>query len=280
VQSAPAECNDDDGYYSNHLGTPKNCAWLDNGKSGYTDRKDKNCGGRPVEDEENGGTTIYLMTELGGQCRKTCGLYNGCSTEEGGVEGMAPMMGSTNGDYLRPSPVKRPAPTKHQKCQDRQGFFLNHLLNSKTCEWLYNDKPGETDRKDKNCGFANYPATELGRACLKTCGLYHPNKDECEEGAVVGKLTVANGHMMRSFSSPSYSFSLTSSSTACVNGEGTYMDHKRMPKSCSWLLGSGHGDDYFAEHRQEKNCGSKSHIITELGRECPWSCMGYNDCGS
>mmetsp|Transcript_32718 Transcript_32718/g.59059 ORF Transcript_32718/g.59059 Transcript_32718/m.59059 type:complete len:810 (+) Transcript_32718:121-2550(+) len=280
VQSAPgANCNDEDGYYANHLSNPKDCVWLGN-KSGYSDRKDKNCGGRPVEDEDNGGTIIYPMTALGGMCRNVCGLYNGCSTEEGGVEGMAPMMGSTNGDYLRPSPVKRPAPTKHQKCQDRQGFFLNHLLNSKTCEWLYNDKPGETDRKDKNCGFANYPATELGRACLKTCGLYHPNKDECEEGAVVGKLTVANGHMMRSFSSPSYSFSLTSSSTACVNGEGTYMDHKRMPKSCSWLLGSGHGDDYFAEHRQEKNCGSKSHIITELGRECPWSCMGYNDCGS
>ena len=98
----------------------------------------KNCGGRPpVEDEENGGATICPMTELCGQCRKTWGLYNGRSAEDGtekeveevkvvveGIEGMASMIGngrgggsisSNNGDYLRPLPVKLPTTMIHVK---------------------------------------------------------------------------------------------------------------------------------------------------------------------
>eukprot|EP00956_Cyclotella_meneghiniana_P038380 scaffold153413_cov23-Cyclotella_meneghiniana.AAC.1 len=46
-------------------------------------------------------------------------------------------------------------------------------MNPKDCAWLYNDKDGYTDRKDKNCGTSLYPRTDLGSACRATCGIYN-----------------------------------------------------------------------------------------------------------
>ena len=81
------------------------------------------------------------MTELGRACLQTCSLYNsnnsGCTEpEEIGGSGSLPY-------------------------QDGQGFF-DHLSSPKDCIRLFNNKTSRTDRKDKNCGFANYPVTELG----------------------------------------------------------------------------------------------------------------------
>ena len=264
-------CEDRRGSFLNHLLNAKTCEWLHNGKTGYTDRKDKNCGGRPVEDE-NGSMAIYPGTELGDNCRLACGLYNGCTTEavtSQEIREVNTLLGR-----------KRTADVGNQDvCKDRRGSFLNHLLNMKTCEWLYNGKPGRSDRKDKNCGGdgTTHPATKLGLACAETCAPYRP----CSGELAGGRSSAVNGHhTIRGYSSPMYSYSLATplSSTACIDGEGKYVDHKRMEKSCSWL--SGDDDNRYAAHRQEKNCGSASHRITELGRECPWSCRNYNDCGS
>ena len=114
--------------------------------------------------------------------------------------------------------------------------------------------------------------------------LYNDN-DECNEEGTVGKMTILNGHFMRSFSSPNYSFSMTASITSgsgteCIDGADEYNDHKDKLQPCSWLGGNGHVDGNIAWHRQEKNCGSSTHGITELGQQCPWSCRAYNDCGS
>ena len=187
VQAAPGgagSCTDNnDGFFSNHLGNPFNCTWLHNGKSGYTDRKDKNCGGRPVVDELNGGTMVYETSELGRECPETCRLYNGCvdpgtSTGAGAFEGMTVMEGQVN-------------PFFFSTCTDSQGHFSNHLSNLMTCEWLYNDMEGKTDRKDKNCGTAEHPVTELGRACKSTCSIYDGGK--CTGGEVMAAMASSGG---------------------------------------------------------------------------------------
>lgn len=275
VQSQP--CTDVEGEYSNHLGNPKTCAWL-NSKPGYTDRKDKNCGGVPVLNDDTGITTVYPTSELGRVCQATCGLYNGCATEP-----------VTQSEIQQVGNLLRPRLNNNNNrqedvgngCVDQAGYFLNHLHNPKTCQWLYNDKPGKTDRKSKNCGGVGnvHPVTELGRACLGTCAPYHPTS----RGEGCATLSVGSaGGFLRTYSSPSYSFSLMETaddggnSMACNDGDGTYPDHKGAYKACSWLLGNG--DEEYAHHRQEKNCGSDSHAITELGRECPLACQSYNDC--
>ena len=187
VQAAPGgagSCTDNnDGFFSNHLGNPFNCTWLHNGKSGYTDRKDKNCGGRPVVDELNGGTVVYETSELGRECPKTCRLYNGCAdpgtyTVVGAIDGMTLMEGQVESKVF-------------SACQDSQGHFSNHLSSLTTCEWLYNDKEGRTDRKDKNCGTAEHPVTELGRACKSTCSIY--NGCECTGGEVMAAMASSGG---------------------------------------------------------------------------------------
>ena len=271
-----ASCTDKEGTFSNHLENPKDCAWLGS-REGHSDRKDKNCGGRPVEDGEGGGTIVYPTTELGEKCPGTCRLYNDCPDESAAEEVQE----------VKTTKMERSVPVRSNLCKDRTGLFLNHLLNPKTCEWLGNDKPGPTDRKDKNCGGAGYAATQLGEACAETCAEYRPER--CE---FAGEITVEGGHLMRSFSSAGYSFSLTSpeivvgggSGTSCMNGEGAYANHKGLQRKCSWLTGHGddhHGNDDETRHRQAKNCGAagSGHDITELGRECPWSCREHNDCG-
>ena len=80
--------------------------------------------------------------------------------------------------------------------------------------WLYNDKQGKTDRKDKNCGTDDNPVTDLGKACLHTCYEYDTASKvniDCivvdeEVLDVIVDNTIA-GQIMRMYSSPSYSFS-------------------------------------------------------------------------
>ncbi|KAL9187298.1 hypothetical protein ACHAXT_001401 [Thalassiosira profunda] len=262
VQRA-SSCEDAAGMFLNHLDNEKDCAWLDNGKEGYSDRKDKNCGGRPVEDEDTSQTVVYPTTELGSRCQATCGLYNGCGRS---AASPLPQDAEDNG-------VAQGVAASMNRGRDRQGFFLNHLGTPKDCAWLYNGKEGQTDRKDKNCGTAAYPATELGNMCAKTCTPYNSN-------GVLGQISVSGMQVMRSYMSSGYSYSISSpsSSTGCIDGEGEYKDHKHALKVCLWL--AGEGLEYNASHRQWKNCGTVGHEITELGRECPWSCRAYNKCGS
>jgi len=299
VQKAPSSpsfpCADDDrGIYINHLGNPKDCAWLYNDKDGYTDRKDKNCG-----------SASYHMTELGAHCQATCALYNGCTPGSAGSGSMVQMSngdGSSNGDanegagadantkinahVVDPSTSQQPRddqPTLVTICTDRLGTYLNHLSNPKTCEWLYNDKEGKTDRKDKNCGGpdAAYPITELGKNCPATCIDY--NGDGCSTIEVYPNDTHGSNGGDSSSTSTSTGDSKTvrtsggtlSSSTSCVNGSGFYLDHIGVLKQCQWL----HGDNpSSAKSRQNKNCGTEDYPITELGKECPWSCQDYNGC--
>lgn len=92
--------------------------------------------------------------------------------------------------------------------------------------------------------------------------------DEEEELHSIAKSIAKDNVIMRSYSSPLISYSLT---TTCVDGTGEYMDHKLSPKPCKWL-------EEASEHQQSINCGSEKYGITELGMECPWSCREYNDC--
>ncbi len=324
------DCTDDsDRFFLNHLSNHKNCEWLENGKSGFTDRKDKNCGGRPVEDELTGGEIIYVTTELGLACRKTCALYNGCADDE--TDNVETRLGDVDvgddddddeeeeeeekdlaSDYEKEiknnSDVDTGVDSRNEKkiaksdmnqssCKDTAGKFLNHNSHLKDCVWLHNNKEGKTDRKDMNCGSTDFPVvTELGSACGSTCRMYNNAADGCEEGtdddvlreksaeqdeAVVPEEDDHDSHaetitkeegkvIMRSYSSPLISYSLTSSNLSCIDGTGVYMDHKLTPRPCKWLDGS--------KHRQAMNCGSETHGISELGVECPWSCREYNDC--
>jgi len=280
-------CRDEDGDFINHLDNPKNCEWLFNEKPGQTDRKDKNCGSDEYPE----------MTALGRACKNTCSMYTGECDKDGNAA-----RAKRQGDFLRPTPVTSSSENdkneRTSQCKDRKGRFLNHRNSRKDCEWLFNDKPGVTDRKDMNCGSEEHPIpTELGMACPETCAPYIDAREGGCGTKVLGELTLANGSVMRSFTSSNYSFSLTSPSsslgssgsdsgsntntrsTACINGEGTYLDHKHALKSCEWLMGVGHEKHQsMAEHRQQKNCGGQEHEITELGMKCPWSCKEYNGC--
>ena len=246
VQAAPSttddECTDDHGDYLNHLDNLKDCAWLENGKPGFTDRKEKNCG-----------TKEYHMTELGAHCRATCALYNEC--------GASVSLTVVTGSFLTPAPANM-EPTTVKICDDRPGMYKNHLNNLKDCSWLSNDKPGQTDRKDKNCGYAQYSITELGMNCPVTCSWY--NGDGC---SFIEVMPSSGGSKLRS--------SEFSSSTECVNGSGVYLDHKLHLRTCQWLHGENTENSVS---RLEKNCGTDKHPISELGIECPWSCQDYNGC--
>ncbi|KAL7467344.1 hypothetical protein ACHAXS_007593 [Conticribra weissflogii] len=301
IQKAPSSssssssfyCTDDHGIYINHLGNPKDCAWLDNDKDGYTDRKDKNCG-----------SESYHMTELGAHCQATCALYNGCIPGSGSGSMVQMSQGNSgsnagagagantkiNNHVVEPSSQKQQQQQQQQDseeptlvtiCADRLGTYLNHLSNPKTCEWLYNDKEGKTDRKDKNCGGpdAAYPITELGMNCPATCIDY--NGDGCSDIEVYpndtgsGSGGGSNSDSSGGSKTVRISGATLTSSTACVNGSGYYLDHIGVLKQCQWL----HGDNpSSAKSRQQKNCGTEDYPITELGTECPWSCQDYNGC--
>ncbi|KAL7546605.1 hypothetical protein ACHAWF_009986, partial [Thalassiosira exigua] len=269
----PTDCNDEGGYYPNHLLNPKNCAWLHNGLEGHTDRKDKNCGGRPVLDEFTGSTVVYPATPLGLKCRRTCGLYNGCESFSvaGGVGNMRPWQGKGG-----KSPQVKSAGA--HGCKDVPGTHSNQLGNLKTCEWL-DLKEGQSVRKDMNCGTGENSITPLGRACPETCaaGGYEVDASCATQ--------VSGGHVLRTYSSPLYSYSVNTPlkepavASSCVDGDGAYIDNKRLPKTCAWLAGEGHTDENIARHRRQKNCGADGHEATQLGKECPDTCRAYNDCG-
>jgi len=210
------------GEYLNHNDVLKTCAWL-NIKPGLTDRKDKNCGGREVVDAINGGLIIYETTDLGDVCRQTCYLYNGCDQveEEEAVVveeevQLAPPVLVEEG-LSNMAVMSDTTASVSSECQDGSNpyGYKNHLDNFKTCEWLHNEKDGPTDRKDKNCGTKEYEMTQLGEACKYTCAAaeYITNSG-CllVDGNVVHVSSSMNGvQIMRSFSSPSYEFSVSSS---------------------------------------------------------------------
>ena len=214
-------------FYSNHLFNPKNCLWLNN-KEGYSDRKDKNCGGRHVVDDF-GNVVVYDTTELGENCRQTCRLYNGCDevlaaaqdqdqdqAAQGDVGGSSVNLSNMGMSVMSGTIPTTSSSTNDNKnvCKDKDGTYKNHLNNEKTCMWLYNDKQGKTDRKDKNCGTDDNPVTDLGKACLHTCYEYDTASKvniDCivvdEEVLDVSVDNTIAGQIMRMYSSPSYSFS-------------------------------------------------------------------------
>ena len=281
---APAGCSDVPGEYTNHLLNPKTCEWLHNGRDEKTLRKDKNCGGTVTDDQ---GTIKYDTTELGMRCKATCGEYNGCGA------GLA--------TYIVPMTTED-GTSATRACADSPGHFLNHLSNPKTCQWLHNGLGHvRTDRKDKNCGatvtaeggVATYETTELGVACPASCAVYANGCDPAssvlggEGGGIAGLpgLDVGeDGLVKRSYVSDEYTFTLNRGrqddsaaavEDACTDGTGSYLDHKHTRKSCGWLT-----ENQYAYHRQDKNCGSADHSVTELGRECMWSCRAFNGCES
>lgn len=213
------------GEHLNHNDVLKTCAWL-NIKEGLTDRKDKNCGGREVVDTVNGGLITYETTDLGDICRQTCYLYNGCDQvaaevveEEAVVEEeveLAPPVLVEEG-LSNMAAMSDTTTSISSECQDGSNpyGYKNHLDNFKTCEWLHNDKDGPTDRKDKNCGTKEYEMTQLGEACKYTCAeAEYITNSGCLliDGNVVHVSSSMNGvQIMRSFSSPSYEFSVSSS---------------------------------------------------------------------
>ena len=264
---APPGCVDVLGEYTNHLLNPKTCQWLHNGMDEKTLRKDKNCGGTVTDDQ---GTVKYEVTELGFRCKATCGEYNGCGA------GLASYQATTT-------------------CADSPGYFLNHLSNPKTCQWLHNGLGHvRTDRKDKNCGATvttddgvkvTYETTELGVACPASCAVY---ANGCDPSSSVLSIVGEDGTVQGSYVSDEYTFTfkggqqqqhgdgggeVSAAESQCADGTGSYLDHKRMYKSCGWLTESP-----YAYHRQDKNCGSANHDVTELGRKCMWSCRAFNDC--
>ena len=148
-------------------------------------------------------------------------------------------------------------------CTDAAGEFTNHLDNLKTCEWL-DKEPGFTDRKNKNCGTqwpdgSIFPVTNLGANCQRTCSLY-------------------NGCGLMNARTEEFEYESPLAATSellCEDQGGTFPNHIGSFKDCDWLDNdkSGHTD------RKSKNCGWGPNLITELGWNCPQTCIWYNKIG-
>lgn len=298
------------GLYKNHLGNPFNCTWLHNDKNGYTDRKDKNCGGRVIKNELWGGTMVFPTSELGGVCRATCLLYNGCDSSDAGTSPTS-TNGTTPGMTTMTSQV---VSKKHFiPCQDSRGEFLNHLKNMKTCDWLYNDKPGMTDRKNKECGMDGHPVTDLGLACPSTCSVYNkgecigsevpeipPNDDTEEEdedkeensklAALLKEMEVIEEEVVKLTDARKKVTALSSASTkkedekriyntstlpTCNDAKGEYLSHQSKLKDCNWLFNNKEGKT----DRKDMNCGTPKYQLTELGEKCRKTCSVYDNNG-
>eukprot|EP00573_Skeletonema_grethae_P007994 CAMPEP_0201702890 /NCGR_PEP_ID=MMETSP0578-20130828/38033_1 /ASSEMBLY_ACC=CAM_ASM_000663 /TAXON_ID=267565 /ORGANISM="Skeletonema grethea, Strain CCMP 1804" /LENGTH=784 /DNA_ID=CAMNT_0048190561 /DNA_START=37 /DNA_END=2392 /DNA_ORIENTATION=+ len=158
-----------------------------------------------------------------------------------------------------------PAPTAAatSACTDKVGMFKNHLDNLKTCDWL-NKEPGFSDRKNKNCGTqwpdgSVFPVTELGANCQSTCSLYN----SC------GLMNARTQEFEYERPLPATSEML------CEDQDGLFKNHIDNPKDCAWLGNgkAGHTD------RKSKNCGWGPNLITELGWNCPQTCIWYNKSG-
>lgn len=168
-------------------------------------------------------------------------------------------------------------------CTDDQGYFLNHLMNPKDCAWLYNDKDGYTDRKDKNCGTALYPRTDLGAACRATCGEY--NGCTTDLPAATNETAEAANYDGISFMSETASGGASylmptriqsSSVQMCSDvNDRTFKNHLGSDKTCEWLDNDKPGQT----ERKDKNCGYGPYPITELGQNCPQTCIWYNQSG-
>lgn len=164
-------------------------------------------------------------------------------------------------------------------CTDNQGYYLNHLFNPKDCAWLYNDKDGYTDRKDKNCGTALYPQTELGSACPGTCALYNgcvtelPTSTASSESATYDGIAFMSG--TADYLTPTQTESPTNSVQFCADKSGTFKNHLNSDKTCEWLYNEKPGQT----DRKDKNCGHDQYPITELGQNCPQTCIWYNKSG-
>ena len=165
-------------------------------------------------------------------------------------------------------------------CTDDQGYFLNHLMNPKDCAWLYNDKDGYTDRKDKNCGTALYPRTDLGSACRATCGIYNGCTNDLPTAS--NKNTDSASYSEISFMSEVASYLMPAQTQNSRNSQicsddnsRTFKNHLDNDKTCEWL----HNDKPGQSERKDKNCGFGSYPITELGRNCPQTCIWYNRSG-
>jgi hypothetical protein len=166
-------------------------------------------------------------------------------------------------------------------CTDDQGYFLNHLMNPKDCAWLWNEKDGYTDRKDKNCGTALYPRTDLGSACRATCGIY--NGCATELPAAVNQTPESPSYESITFMSDVASYLMPSQTQGDANSDQkctdvndrTFKNHLGSDKTCEWL----HNDKPGQTERKDKNCGYGSYPITELGQNCPQTCIWYNKSG-
>ena len=171
----------------------------------------------------------------------------------------------------------QPAP---ESCTDNQGYYLNHLLNPKDCEWLDNDKEGYTDRKDKNCGTALYPQTDLGAACPGACALYNgcatefPPADTVSPESSNYDLSFMSG-TTEDYLTPTQTQSGSSSIELCSDSSGTFKNHLGSDKDCVWLDNDKPGQT----ERKDKKCGYGAYPITELGQNCPQTCIWYNKVG-
>ena len=244
--TAPLPCLDVAGEFKNHLDNLKTCTWL-NKEPGFSDRKNKNCGTQWPDG------TIFPVTDLGHHCQSTCSLYNNCGL----------MNARTNEfEYERPM-----AASSEMMCENQVGLFRNHLDVEKDCEWLYNGKPGQTDRKSKNCGWGPNVMTELGFNCPQTCVDYNGGSGcwDLSQGDSVGGISTRTSVLIESTIVEEEEHS----STECIDGSGRYMNHKGEKESCEWL---------HTDFRLERNCGFERHDITTLGKRCPWSCREYNSC--
>lgn len=146
-------------------------------------------------------------------------------------------------------------------CMDVAGYFKNHLGNEKTCDWLGKEE-GFSDRKNKNCGTqwpdgSIYPVTDLGANCQKTCALYN----ECS-GLISSR-------------TEEFNYVAPTNEMMCQDQPGEFKNHIDTPKTCEWLDNNkpGHTD------RKSKNCGWGNYLITELGWNCPQTCIWYNKIG-
>ena len=69
LTTTPTTCIDNNGYYLNHNGLPRQCSWLINSHDPTDEtRRIHNCGYI-----DSGSNQYSVSTELGKMCKKTCG---------------------------------------------------------------------------------------------------------------------------------------------------------------------------------------------------------------
>lgn len=145
------ECRNKDGEFKTHMGTLRNCRWLnrDGEEATAKEKRDSNC----------------AVTEIGLNCLEYCPCphWDDGLAETGQLNAAADLDEIMGGGVMTPG---NPTTAEAEECQDKEGEFETHAGTLRQCRWLNRDGGEGTteEKKEQNCGV-----TEIGLNCLESC---------------------------------------------------------------------------------------------------------------